>query len=106
MQYPIDNTPCFRYVVLDENGMLLNRILVAYPYPENYYPGYGRYIVYADNDPAPPIPDNLDVAPNFTYLTVRPSMPMAWGSQMDILTGQVTLPVPPVESQVDTEDSV
>jgi hypothetical protein len=96
MEYPVvDMSSAYRYVVLDAQGFLLNRILVNSPYPEGYWPGYGRYIAYAGEDPAPPVPENPDVAPDFTYLSVRPSMPMQWGAQMNIQTGEVTPPPPP-----------
>lgn len=97
MEYPVDNTPTGRYVVLDENGYLVNRILVSLPYPDDYYPGYGRYIAYAGDDPAPQPPGNPEILPDFTYLNARPSMPMAWGAKMDIETGEVTPPPPPVD---------
>jgi hypothetical protein len=93
-EYP-DPVPSYRYVVLDAQGFLMNRILVVSPYPEGYWPGYGRYIAYAGEDPAPPVPDNPEVAPGFTYLSVRPAEPMAWGAQMNIQTGEVTPPPPP-----------
>lgn len=103
-QYPIvDMSNVYQYVVLDAQGFLLNRILVDSPYPEGYYPGYGRYIVYSGEDPAPPVPDNPDVAPDFTYLSVRPSMPMAWGAQMNIQTGEVTPPPPQPEPEPEPE---
>ena len=93
MDYP-DPLPSFRYVVLDAQGFLLNRILVEVPYPEGYYPGYGTYIAYAGDDPAPPVPTTTNVN-GFTYLSVRPSEPMQWGAQMDLVTGAVTQPPPP-----------
>lgn len=98
MEYPED-TLGFLYVVLDEQGFLLNSILVASPYPENYWPGYGRYIAYAGKDPAPAMPDNMEITSNFTYLPIRPVEPMEWGAKMDIQTGAITPPPsqPPVE---------
>lgn len=100
MEYPVvDMSNAYRYVVLDAQGYLLNRILVNSPYPTGYWPGYGRYIAYAGEDPAPPIPDDPDVAPDFTYLAVRPSMPMQWGAKMDIQTGEVTPPPPPPDPE-------
>lgn len=101
MEYPVNDTPSYRYVVLDADGYLLNRILVASPYPDGYYPGYGRYLAYAGDDPAPPEPGNPEVAPDFIYLNVRPSAPMAWGARMDVETGEVTPPPPPPEPTPD-----
>lgn len=86
-----------RYVVLDENGYCLNLILVNIPYPEDYYPGYGRYIVYSGPDPAPEPPKNKNIVAGFTYLETRPKTQMQQGSRMDIITGDVT-PPPFVES--------
>lgn len=77
--------------MLDENGYILNRILVADPYPEGYYPGYGRYIVCVD-DVEPPF--SREVAPGFTYLAVKPETHMAWGARMNVQTGEVTPPPP------------
>ena len=88
-----------RYIVLDENGHYLNLILVDVPYPANYYPGYGRYIIYAGPDPVPPIPENKEEYPGFTYLEIRPSMQMSQGARIDILTGEVTPPPPPPPTQ-------
>lgn len=81
-----------RFVILDADGNYMNTILVNTPYPECYTPGYGRYVVYAGNDPAPAAPANNDMATGLTYLTVRPSMSMSMGSKMDITTGTVTPP--------------
>jgi len=45
-----------RYAVLDQNGVKLNGILVDDPYPQDYWPGYGRYITceFGEPDPSPP----------------------------------------------------
>lgn len=84
--------PSYRYVVLDENGGYLNTILIAAPFPDNYHPGYGRYLAYAGPDPAPPEPGNPEVAPKLTLLNVRPLTPMSIGCHMNIDTGEVTYP--------------
>ena len=83
-----------RYVVLDEQGFYLNYILVVSPYPAKYYPGYGRYIAYADQLPAPMPPANPDILDHFTYLNICPDREMSSEAQMDIQTGVVT-PAPP-----------
>lgn len=84
-----------RFVILDENGYFLNSCLADSPYPHGVRPDVGRYVVYGGDDPAPPPPDDTEIAPGFTYLTVRPSIPMQRGYQMNILTGEVTIPPPP-----------
>lgn len=86
-----------RYAVLDTTGTKINGILVDDPYPQSYWPGYGRYIVceFAEPDPAPP--ENLDIRTGdrpFSYLTVRPVSAMSIGDTMDLITGTVT-PAPP-----------
>lgn len=88
-----------RYLILNEAGLVVNAILVDDPYPEGYWPGYGRYIVcgFGEADPTPPSDVNLRVgdAP-FTYLTVRPMERCEIGDTMDIATGAVT-PAPQPE---------
>lgn len=97
MQYPEpDYSNTYRYIVLDENGVFLNRILVESPYPEGYFPGYGKYIVYEGEDPAPPVPENQEVYPGFIYLSARPLVSMERGDTMNIETGEVT-PAPILE---------
>ena len=92
-----------RYAVLDANGVKVNGILVNDPYPQDYWPGYGRYITceFGEPDPTPPADQVIRQPPNeFTYLTVRPDAPMNIGDSMDLATGKVTpaqQPEPPVE---------
>lgn len=107
-----------RYAVLDENGVKLNCILVDDPYPAEYWPGYGRYIVCEHNEPNPTPPVNPEILermqqsldPNiralgrrvvpkrFTWLPVRPQGRFEIGDTMNITTGAITpKPVPPPE---------
>lgn len=86
------------YLVLDTSGLVLNAILVDDPYPQSYWPGYGRYITCAFEQPAPTPPDNLDIRTGdrpFSYLMVRPTSRCWIGDTMDIVTGAVTpAPIP------------
>lgn len=82
-----------RYAVLDENGVKVNGILVNDPYPQDYWPGYGRYITceYGEPNPTPPADQVIKQPPKeFTYLTVRPQARMNIGDSMDLATGAVT----------------
>lgn len=83
-----------RYAILDANGVCLNVILVDDPYPSTYWPGYGRYATCADEGDVV-LPDNPDITPNFTILSVRPTGPIWIGCTMDIATGDVTPPPQP-----------
>lgn len=86
------------YLVLDENGLVINAILVNDPYPDDYWPGDGRYITCAFGQADPTPPANLDIRTGdrpFTYLTVRPTSRCWIGDTMDIATGEVTLAPPP-----------
>lgn len=88
-----------RYAVLDADGVKINSILVNEPYPADYWPGYGRYIVAEHGEPAPTLPADLGVRSGdrpFTVLAVRPSAPMEMGDVMDVGSGVVT-PAPVVE---------
>lgn len=97
-------TTVLRYAVLDENGVKVNGILVDDPYPQDYWPGYGRYITceFGEPDPTPPADLQLHDPPRtFSYLLVRPDAPMNIGDTMDIQTGKVTpapQPEPPPEA--------
>lgn len=89
-----------RYAVLDENGVKMNGIIVDDPYPQTYWPGYGRYITceFGEPDPTPPADLNIRVGDRpFTYLLVRPNAMMNIGDTMNISTGEVTPLPPPVE---------
>lgn len=91
-----------RYAVLDENGVKLNGILVDDPYPQSYWPGYGRYITAEHGEPDPVPPANLDIRTGdrpFSFITVRPAGRFNIGDTMDLATGAITpAPVPdPVE---------
>ena len=88
-----------RYLVLDEEGLVLNVVLVDDPYPEGYWPGYGRYITCAFGEPDPTPPVNLDIRAggnSFTYLSVRPTSRCEIGDTINIITGDVT-PAPTPE---------
>lgn len=90
-----------RYAVLDANGVKLNGILVNDPYPQDYWPGYGRYITceFGEADPTPPA--NLDIRTGdrpFSYLLVRPAARMNIGDTMNLETGEVT-PAPQPEPE-------
>ena len=100
MEYPVDNTPLFNYVVLDEQGYFFNSVLAVAPYPAGVYAG-NRYVAYAGEAPAPQPPDDLNITPNCLYLLVRPSAPMQRGARMDIHTGEVTPPPSPPEETVE-----
>lgn len=89
-----------RYAVLDENGVKLNGILVDNPYPQDYWPGYGRYITCEFGEPDPTPPANLDIRIGdrpFTYLMVRPQAAFSIGDTMDLTTGAITYAPPPSE---------
>jgi hypothetical protein len=94
-----------RYAVLDANGVKLNGILVDDPYPQSYWPGYGRYIVCEHGEPDPTPPANLDIRTGdrpFSYLTVRPAGRFNIGDTMDLVTGEITpapQPVPEPEPE-------
>lgn len=92
-----------RYAVLDANGVKLNGILVDNPYPQDYWPGYGRYITCEFGEPDPTPPANYEIKPpprEFTYLAVRPLAPMSIGDTMNLATGEVTpMPPPLLETQ-------
>lgn len=87
-----------RYAVLDENGVKINGILVNDPYPQDYWPGYGRYITAEAGEPDPTPPANLDIRTGdrpFTFLTVRPTSGFSIGDKMDLVTGEITpAPIP------------
>jgi hypothetical protein len=92
-----------RYAVLDAAGVKLNGILVNDPYPQEYWPGYGRYITCEFGEPDPTPPANLDIRTGdrpFSYLTVRPAGRFNIGDTMNLVTGEVTpapQPEPPPE---------
>ncbi len=96
-------TQALRYAVLDQNGVKLNGILVDNPYPQDYWPGYGRYITCEFGEPNPAPPANYEIKPpprEFTYLAVRPLASMNIGDTMNLATGEVTpapAPEPPPE---------
>lgn len=87
-----------RYAVLDENGVKINGILVNDPYPQDYWPGYGRYITCEFGETDPTTPEILEIRTGdkpFTYLLVRPDARFDIGDSMDISTGNVTLYINP-----------
>ena len=89
-----------RYAVLDENGVKLNGILVNDPYPQSYWPGYGRYITAEFGEPDPTPPADLDIRNGerpFSYLTVRPQARFSIGDTMDLATGDITYQPAPEE---------
>jgi len=92
-----------RYAVLDANGVKLNGIMVDNPYPQDYWPGYGRYITCEYGEPYPTPTENYEIKNpprEFTYLAVRPDAQMNIGDTMDLATGHVTpapQPDPPPE---------
>lgn len=87
-----------RYCLLDTNGLVINIILVNDPYPQDYWPGYGRYITCAFSEPDPTPPANLNIRAGerpFDYLTVRPVSRCEIGDTVNIVTGEVTpAPIP------------
>lgn len=88
-----------RYAVLDAAGVKLNGILVNDPYPQDYWPGYGRYITCEFGEPNPTPPADLDIRTGdrpFSYLLVRPLSAMSIGDTMNLETGEVT-PAPAPE---------
>ena len=98
-------TQALRYAVLDQNGVKLNGILVDNPYPQDYWPGYGRYITCEFGEPDPTPPTNYEIKPpprEFTYLAVRPLDPMSIGDTMNLATGEVT-PAPQPEPEPQPE---
>jgi hypothetical protein len=93
-------TQVFRYAVLDGNGVKVNGILVDDPYPQEYWPGYGRYITCEFGEPDPKPPANLDIRQPprpFSYLLIRPTSRMNIGDTMNLQTGEVTPAPPPPE---------
>lgn len=87
------------YLVLDENGLVINAGPVDDPYPEGFWGGDGRYITCAFGQPEPTPPANLEIRTGFlpfTYLTVRPTSYCWIGDTMNVETGEVT-PAPPPE---------
>lgn len=94
-----------RYAVLDANGVKLNGILVDDPYPQSYWPGYGRYITCEHGEPDPTPPGNLDIRTGnrpFSFLTVRPQDRFNIGDTMDLTTGAIT-PAPQPEPEAPSE---
>lgn len=90
-----------RYAVLDAAGTKLNGILVDDPYPQAYWPGYGRYITCEHGEANPIPPEVLDIRTGdrpFSYLLVRPTARMNIGDTMNIETGEVT-PAPQPEPE-------
>lgn len=88
-----------RYAVLDASGVKLNGIIVNDPYPQDYWPGYGRFITCEYGEPDPTPPENLDIRTGdrpFSYLLVRPTARLNIGDTMNLTTGEVT-PAPPPE---------
>ena len=92
-----------RYAVLDANGVKLNGIIVDDPYPQNYWPGYGRYITCEFGEPDPTPPANLDIRTEFTYLMVRPQAQFSIGDTMNLETGEIT-PAPQPEPEPEVEE--
>jgi hypothetical protein len=95
-----------RYAVLDANGVKVNGILVDNPYPQDYWPGYGRYITaeHGEADPVPPA--NLDIRTGdrpFSYLTVRPAGRFSIGDTMNLETGEITYAPPPVPPEPEPQ---
>ena len=91
-----------RYAVLDAAGVKINGILVDDPYPQSYWPGYGRYITceFEESDPSPP--ENVYIRTDdrpFTYITVRPKKVFNIGDTMDLDTGEITPALSPFEVQ-------
>lgn len=76
-----------RYAVLDATGLVLNTILIADPFPADYFPGYGVYLVGADA-PAAPVDGRFDVLP------LAVSQPVSQGDTIDLVTGAVSPPSP------------
>lgn len=98
-------TQSLRYAVLDENGVKLNGILVDDPYPQTYWPGYGRYITCEFGEPDPTPPENLELKEpprQFNYILVRPTAQMNIGDTMNLETGEVT-PAPQPEPEPTPE---
>jgi hypothetical protein len=90
-----------RYAVLDAAGVKLNGILVDDPYPQNYWPGYGRYITCEFGEAEATPPEVLDIRTGdrpFSYLLVRPAARMNIGDTMNLETGEVT-PAPQPEPE-------
>jgi hypothetical protein len=84
-----------RYAVLDANGVKLNGIMVDDPYPQAYWPGYGRYITCEFGEPDPTPPADLNIREGFSYLLVRPLARFSIGDTMNIETGEITYAPPP-----------
>lgn len=102
-------TKILRYAVLDNTGKKLNGILVNDPYPQDYWPGYGRYITceYGEDTPTPP--NNLNIREGqkeFTYINVRPLANFSIGDTMNLNTGEITfapIPEPLPEPEITEE---
>ena len=84
-----------RFVILDENTVMVNRI--ATDADVIIYAGYGKYVAYEGEGDIPAVTTE---AP-WIYLNVKPDAPMAQGDIMNIDTGHVTRPEPPPETVVE-----
>lgn len=95
-----------RYAVLDDGGVKVNSILVVDPYPQEYWPGYGRYITAEHGEPDPVPPADLDIRTGvspFSFLTVRPLDRFNVGDTMDLTTGEITYAPPPPPPEPEPE---
>jgi len=87
--------PGNRYVILNADGVMVNRIETSAEVI--VYAGYGTYVAYEGEGDIPAVTTE---AP-WVYLNVKPDAPMAQGDIMDINTGHVTRPEPPPEEVVE-----
>ena len=82
-----------RYAVLDNSGLCVNVILVDDPMPQNYWPGYGYYLVYTGLPPKPTITTKLNVP------AVTPNRMIQIGDVMSLSNGTVFSFVPSLITQ-------
>ena len=78
-----------RFIILDEKGVMLNRIATDAEFI--IYAGYGKYVAYEGEEDIPVI---ITEEP-WDYLSVKPDISMCQGDIMDITTGEVTRYIPP-----------
>ena len=90
----------------------MNTILVSNPYPENYWPGYGRYIARDYNEERPAGLENNEIRTGdrpFSYLATIPMSAFSIGDTMDLMTGEITyapIPGPEPEPEETIEEEV
>ena len=86
-----------RFVILDDNGVMVNRI--ATDAETLIYAGYGKYVAYEGDGDIPAVTTEEP----WIYLSVKPDLSMCQGDTMDINTGHVTRQPPPPEPPIEEQ---